>query len=159
MARTRRRMLRPGSDYGSALYAQAMADIIAEGGYGAVGGHGQFIGMDTHFDIWMAAEGLGAMGALEVATIHPAHFLGADKDLGSLVPGKLADLVVLNSNPLDNIRNTTDALYVMQDGVLYEAATLDEIWPQRKPFGDYYWVSPEALQSDDRPDDYWDRRP
>jgi len=159
MARTRRRMLRPASDYGSALYAQAMADIIAEGGYGAVGGHGQFIGMDTHFDIWMAADGLGAMGALEVATIQPAHFLGADRDLGSLLPGKLADLVVLNSNPLDNIRNTTDALYVMQDGVLYEAATLDEVWPQRKPFGDYYWVSPEALQSDDRPDDYWDHRP
>lgn len=159
MARTRRRMLRPASDYGSAMYAQALADIITEGGYGAVGGHGQFIGMDTHFDIWMAAEGLGPMGALEVATIQPAHFLGADRDLGSLLPGKLADLLVLNSNPLDNIRNTTDALYVMQDGVLYDAATLDEVWPQRKPFGDYYWVRPEALQSDDRPDDFWDPRP
>src|SRR5262249_27283207 len=51
MARTRRRMLRPETDYGSALYAQSMSEIIAEGGYGAVGGHGQFIGMDTHFDI------------------------------------------------------------------------------------------------------------
>ncbi len=159
MARTRRRMLRPITDFGSALYAQALADVIAEGGYGAVGGHGQFHGMDTHFDIWMAAEGLGPMGALEVATIQPAHFLGAEQDLGSLVPGKLADLVVLNANPLDGIRNTTDALYVMQDGVLYDAATLDEVWPQRQPFGEYDWVSPEALESDDRPDDYWDRRP
>ncbi len=46
----------------------------------------------------------------------------------------------------------------MQDGVLYDAATLDEVWPQQRPFGAYYWVSPEALQSDDRPDDYWDHR-
>lgn len=157
MSRTRRRMLRPPTDYGSALYAQAMADIIAEGGYGAVGGHGQFIGLDTHFEIWMAASALGPMGALEVATAHPARFLGADQDLGSLVPGKLADLLVLDSNPLEDIRNTADALYVMKDGVLYDASTLDEVWPRQRRFGDPYWVTPEALRSDDRPDDWWDR--
>ena len=159
LTRTRRRMLRPSTDYGSAMYAQALADIIAAGGYGALGGHGQFIGLDTHFEIWMAAEGLGPMGALEVATLHPARFIGAGQDLGSLVPGKLADLVVLNTNPLEKIRATTDARYVMKDGVLYDADTLDEIWPRRRPFGPTPWVTPEALQSDDRPDDTWDRQP
>ena len=67
--------------------------------------------------------------------------------------------MVLNSNPLENIRNTTDIQYVMKGGRLYEGDTLDEIWPEQKPFGEYYWVNPEALQSDDRPVDYWDHRP
>jgi cytosine/adenosine deaminase-related metal-dependent hydrolase len=100
-----------------------------------------------------AASALGPMGALEVASLHGAHFLGAEKELGSLEAGKLGDLMVLNSNPLDNIRNTKDILYVMRAGVLYEAATLDEIWPEKKPFGDDYWVDTDALRADNPPVD------
>jgi hypothetical protein len=71
--------------------------------------------------------------------------------------GKLADLMVLNSNPLDDIHNTADIKFVMKAGTLYDAGTLDEIWPEAKPFGDHVWVLPELLQSDDRPVSYWDR--
>lgn len=159
VAHSRRRMLRPATDYSFPLLAQGLADIIAEGGYGAVGGHGEQHGIGSHWEVWMAASALGPMGALEVASLHGAHFLGVEKDLGSLAVGKLADLMVLNSNPLDNIRNTTDIQYVMKGGVLYDAATLDEIWPLSKPFGPHYWVNEEVLRSDDRPVNYWDKPP
>lgn len=155
---TRRRMLRPVTDYAYPLMAQGVADIIGEGGYGAIGSHGQQHGLASHWEVWITAEGTGLMGALEVASLHGAHFLGAEQDLGSIEVGKLADLMVLNSNPLDDIRNTADIRYVMKGGRLWEADTLDEIWPEQQPFGDRYWVNPEVLVSDDRPVNYWDRR-
>jgi Tol biopolymer transport system component len=111
---TRARMLRPATDYSYPFIAQAMADIIAEGGWGALGSHGEHHGLAPHWELWMGASALGNHGALEVASLHGARFLGADQDLGSLEVGKLADLVVLNANPLDNIRATADARYVMR---------------------------------------------
>ena len=107
----------------------------------------------------MLAEGLGAHGALEAASAHGAKYLGAWQDLGSIEVGKLADLIVTNANPLVNIRNTEDMRYVMKGGVLYDASTLDEVWPRRRPFGPYPWVRPEVYRTDDRPTDYFDRRP
>jgi Tol biopolymer transport system component/imidazolonepropionase-like amidohydrolase len=130
---TRRRIVRPETDYSFPIIAQAMADIIAKGGYGAIGSHGQQHGIGSHWEIWMAASALGPMGALEVATVHGAHFLGATKDLGTLAAGKLADAVVLNSNPLENIRNTQDIRWVMKAGVLYDGVTLEEITTPARP--------------------------
>jgi Tol biopolymer transport system component len=156
---TRRRMLRPRSDYFFPFAAQGLADIISEGGHGSIGGHGQQHGLGSHWEIWMAAEALGAMGALEVASNGGAYFLGAERDLGSISTGKLADLIVLNANPLDDVRNTENILYVMKDGVLYDGETLDEIWPRRREYGARPWVNPGALESGPRPVDYWDRRP
>lgn len=124
---TRRRIVRPVTDYSFPLIAQAMADVIAKGGYGAIGSHGQQHGIGSHWEIWMAASALGPMGALEVATVHGAHFLGVSKDLGTVTTGKLADVVVLNSNPLENIRNTQDIRWVMKAGVLYDGMTLEEV--------------------------------
>jgi Tol biopolymer transport system component len=140
------RTLRPETDYSYPLLAQAMADIIKEGGYGALGSHGEQHGIAPHWEVWMGASALGNMGALEVATLHGATFLGADKDLGSIEVGKLADLMILNTNPLDNIKNTTDLKWVMKGGKLYNAMSLDEIWPKSTPFGPYYWVNNDALQ-------------
>jgi Tol biopolymer transport system component len=154
---TRRRMMRPLTDYSFPLIAQGLADIIAEGGYGAIGSHGQQHGIASHWEVWMAASALGPMGALELASSHGAYFLGAQRDLGSVEVGKLADLIVLNSDPLADIRATTDIAWVMKGGVLYDANTLDEIWPQQRPYGDYPWVDSEIFRSDDRPIDYWDR--
>jgi hypothetical protein len=148
---TRRRPQRPITDYSYPLIAQGLADIIAEGGHGAIGSHGQHHGLGSHWEVWMAASALGPMGALEVASLGGAHFLGLSDELGSIVPGKLGDLVVLEKNPLDDIRNTKDIVYVMKDGVLYDAATLDEVWPQAKPYGAYPWLLEGIYQTDDRP--------
>ena len=154
---TRVRWLRPETDYSYPMIAQAMADVIAEGGWGAMGAHGEHHGIGPHWEVWMEATALGNMGALEVASLHGAHFLGADKDLGSLEVGKLADLMVLNSNPLDNIRNTIDAKYVMKGGKLYDAMSLDQIWPKAVPFGPYYWVNEDALQMNTKGTDTFDK--
>ena len=105
----------------------------------------------------MAASALGPLGALEVASAHGAYFLGAQEDLGSIEVGKLADLVVLSSDPLVDIRATRDIEMVMKGGVLYNADTLDEIWPRERPYGDYPWVDSRMFVSGDQPVDYWDR--
>ncbi|MBC7897845.1 MAG: PD40 domain-containing protein, partial [Cytophagaceae bacterium] len=131
----RRRMIRPDSDYSFPWLAQGMADIIAAGGFGAIGAHGQHNGLGSHWETWMAASATGAMGALEVASLHGARFIGREQDLGSLEVGKLADFMVLNSDPLVNIRNTTDIQYVVKGGVVYDDESLDELWPRQRPYG------------------------
>ncbi|MGQ0647733.1 MAG: amidohydrolase family protein [Gemmatimonadaceae bacterium] len=148
---SRRRVLRPESDYSFAWIAQGMADIIAAGGFGAIGAHGQHNGLGSHWETWMAAAATGPMGALEVASLHGARFIGREQDLGSLEVGKLADFMVLNSNPLENIRNTTDIQYVVKGGVVYDDETLDELWPRQRRYGTPYWLMPDALKGDVKP--------
>jgi cytosine/adenosine deaminase-related metal-dependent hydrolase len=106
----------------------------------------------------MYGSALGPMGALEVGTMDGARYLGMEQDLGSIAVGKLADLDILNRDPLDDIHNSADIEYVMKGGVLYDGNTLDELWPEKKPFGENYWVYPPALLNDTRPTDYWEHR-
>jgi Tol biopolymer transport system component len=155
---TRTRWLRPETDYTFPVLAQGLVDIVEQGGYGTVGGHGDQHGIGTHWEIWMLARAAGNARALEYATRHGAHALGFDEDLGAITPGRIADLIVLDKDPLADIRNTTALRFVMKGGVLYSASSLDELFPDERPFGPRWWRDDVMLSVDDRPIDYWDKR-
>lgn len=149
---------KPAREFMFPIIAEAAADMKRAGAYLAMGAHGEQDGLGSHWETWSYAEGLTPMEALEAASLDGAHFLGMENEIGSISAGKLADLVVLNANPLDNIRNTTDIVYVMKAGRLYDANTLDELWPRQRPYGVQPWVVVDVLRTDLRPDDYWDKR-
>jgi len=116
------------------------AKIIKAGGKICIGSHGQFQGLGYHWEMWsLAAGGMGNMEVLRSATIHGAEAMGLSQDLGSLEVGKLADMVILNKNPLDDIHNTNTIRYVMKDGELFEGDTLNEIWPAQKKLAPLWW--------------------
>jgi Tol biopolymer transport system component len=145
LPRLQARQVRPETAYPFPFIAEGLADVIAAGGGGAIGSHGEMHGLGSHWEIWMAASALGSHGALELASLHGARFLGAERDLGTLTVGKLADLLVLEKNPLEDIRNTTSLRWVMKGGTLYEAETLDEVWPEAKAYGGFPWHSPHRF--------------
>jgi len=113
--------------------ARLDARISHQGGRVTMGSHGEDKGIGVHNEIWaLQMGGLTNLEALRSATILGAEGLGVQHDLGSIEVGKIADLIILNKNPLDDIHNTREIRYVMKDGILYDGDTLDEIWPTVK---------------------------
>lgn len=137
----RRRPMIVEEDYNFDEIARGVRDIVRAGGIAGLGSHGQQDGPAAHWELWMLQSGdMTEMEALRIATILGAEAIGFADDLGSIEVGKLADLIVLDSNPLDDIRNSMDIRYVMKNGELYEGETLDRIWPSPRPFPVPYWV-------------------
>ena len=114
-------------------YAQPLGDIVRAGGKVGMGSHGQLQGLGSHWEIWaMGGAGLSPLEALRAATATAAEAMGMADDLGSLEPGKLADLIVLDRNPLVDLKNTNSIRYVMKAGTLWNGDTMDEMWPTKR---------------------------
>lgn len=111
------------------ILAEGAADIMRAGGFATIGEHGENPGMGSHWEIWAYATAMKPLEALRMATINGAHLVGIEREVGSLSVGKLADLIVLNADPLEHIENTANIKYVMKSGRLYDADTLTEVWP------------------------------
>ncbi len=117
------------------------APISQAGGLVAAGGHGQVHGLAVHWEIWMLQmTGMTPHEALKAATINVATGMGMAADFGSLEVGKVADLIVLDENPLDDIRNSTSILYVMQGGELRDGDSLDMLWPREEAMRPFKYV-------------------
>lgn len=111
-------------------HAQSAHAVVRAGGRVGVGSHGQLNGLGFHWELWaLSAGGFTNFEALRAATRHGAEMLGIDQDSGSIEVGKLADLVVLNSNPYDDIRSSDDIDLVIQNGVIRRGDDLAEVWP------------------------------
>jgi Tol biopolymer transport system component len=116
------------------------AKLIKAGSRVCIGSHGQFQGLGYHWEMWaLASGGASNLDVLRSATLRGAEAMGFAQDLGSIEPGKLADLVVLNKNPLDDIHNTATIQYVMKNGELFEGDTLNQIYPRQKPLPPLWW--------------------
>ncbi|HEU4787541.1 MAG TPA: amidohydrolase family protein, partial [Gemmatimonadaceae bacterium] len=85
-------------------------------------------GFGLHEELSLLAQaGLGPAGALRAATLNPAMFLGATDSLGAVAAGKLADLVLLDADPLADITNTTKIRAVFANGRYFDRSALDSL--------------------------------
>jgi imidazolonepropionase-like amidohydrolase/Tol biopolymer transport system component len=132
--RARRRVMAAPEDYTYVGVARDAKALLDRGVQVQIGAHGQIQGIGAHWETWMLQQGgMTNHEALRAATLHGAEYLGLDGDIGSLQPGKLADLIVLDADPLANIRNSTSIRYVMLNGRLYDAATMAQLGNHPRP--------------------------
>jgi len=127
-SRARRRTLPPEEEWNHFKNAAIAKRLNDEGVSVQLGAHGQREGLGAHWELWMFVQGgMTPLQAIRAATLNGAHYLGMDRDIGSLELGKLADLIVLDANPLENIRNSESVKYTIVNGRVFDAATMNEI--------------------------------
>ena len=139
-ARARRPVTAPDNEWNHMSVAREAVRLSREGVNVQIGAHGQREGLAAHWELWSLAQ--GGMEPLEIiraGTLNGARALGMDRDIGSLEPGKLADMVVLDANPLENIRNTTSIAYTVINGRVYDSG-MNEIAPRQRPRAPFWFV-------------------
>lgn len=138
--RSRRRITAADGDWNHFRNAAIAADLSHRGVRVQIGAHGQREGLAAHWEIWMLVQGgMTPLEALRAATKDGAHYLGLDHDLGTLEAGKLADVLILDKDPLADIRNSEAVETVILNGRVYNAARLDQLYPDTKPRAPFFW--------------------
>ena len=139
--RARHRTIIPDEEYqnGHILVSQTCKKMQDNGININLGAHGQIQGIGAHWELWMLVQGgMTNLQALRCATINGANYIGMGDEIGSLKVGKLADLIILDGNPLTNIQNTENVRYTMVNGTLYDAATMTNHFTKQGP-SKFFW--------------------
>ncbi len=144
-ARAIRRETAPDSDWNVISNAKTAMQLQRNGVNVNIGAHGQREGLAAHWEMWtLGLGGATPMEALRVATINGAKYLAMDNDIGSIEVGKLADLVVIDGDVLNDIRQSDRITQVMVNGRLYDAATMNEIGATPRPRGALFFEGKNA---------------
>jgi imidazolonepropionase-like amidohydrolase/Tol biopolymer transport system component len=127
-AASRRRVIVPKEEYGHVYNARTAKKLLDAGVQIQLGAHGQREGLGAHWEMWMFEQGgMTPLEAIRAGTLAGARYLGMDEHIGSLEPGKLADLAVIDGNPLEDLRVSENVRYTVVNGRVYDAATMNEI--------------------------------
>ena len=140
--RSRHRTMVPEEEYknGHVLTSETVTALAKEGVKVNLGAHGQLQGLGAHWELWMLQQGgLSNHEALKAATINGADYIGAADEIGSLEKGKLADLIIMDKNPLEDIKNSNSVIYTMVNGRLYDINTMNEIGNYDKKRTKFYF--------------------
>lgn len=141
-SRSRHRTMVPEEEYknGHVLTSKTVTALANEGVKVNLGAHGQLQGLGAHWELWMLQQGgLSNHDALKAATINGADYIGMADEIGSLEKGKLADLIIMDKNPLENIQHTNSVKYTMINGRLYDVSTMNEIGNYNTKRGKFYF--------------------
>jgi imidazolonepropionase-like amidohydrolase len=132
--RSIRRVMAPDSEYHQFIVSKSVTDVLHRGGNVELGAHGQLQGLGAHWELWMLGQGgMTNHEALRCATWMGARALGLDKLIGSIQPGLLADIIVIDGDPLKDLYQSENVLYTMVNGRLYDSKTLEQLEPVRQP--------------------------
>lgn len=148
--RSRHRTAIPDEEYdnGHLLVSRSCKKLAENGVKINMGAHGQLQGLGAHWEMWMLQQGgMSNHDVLRAATLTGAESLGLDQSIGSIEKGKLADLIIMDKNPLEDIYNTETIVYTMINGVLYDAETMNEYFNRDKRHNRFYWEMPNSMNS------------
>lgn len=135
-----------------ARFARNALDIQRAGGVVGLGSHGIVQGAAFPWEMELfAAGGATPMETLRAATMGSAEAIGHADEIGSLEPGKFADLLIFDADPLADIANVEKLDLVMKNGRLYRAVDLAEVWPRPRP-GPTTWFRNAPTPANGTPD-------
>lgn len=143
-SRARHRTMIPEEEYenGHILTSKSLKKLSDSGVKINMGAHGQIQGLGAHWEMWMLYQGgMTEMEVLAASTINGAEYIGMDNEIGSIEEGKLADLIVIDGNPLEDIYKTENVVYTIINGRVYESETMNEVGNYDVTRPTFWWES------------------